>query len=134
MKKQNILSRFFIACFILGTLVASGQAISRDSSRAVGMKNMQLLLKLTDQQVKEITALTIAQEKKVDQMKRAPMMPEIRKQQMENDYSAYRKAIRKILTKEQWEQYEQIQAQRRSKMVEEGTKNKVKVQLGRIKE
>lgn len=110
------------------------QADNRDSSRARGMRNMKAMLKLSDVQVKSITDLTIAEEKKVAQMRGVPMNPEARKQQMENNYDTYRKAIKKILTKEQWDQYVVLQNERRNQLVEEGKKKKIKVQLGKIKD
>lgn len=123
--------------FTIGLFTASlifGQASNRDSSRAQGMRNMQILLKLTDVQVKEITELTIAEEQKLAKLKNVSITPEARKQQMENNYDAYRKSIRKILTKEQWDQYVAFQNEKRKQLVEEGKKKKIKVELGKIKD
>lgn len=119
---------------VLLSAAVIAQADNRDSSRARGMRNMKAMLKLSDAQVKSITDLTIAEEKKVAQMRGAPMNPEARKQQMENNYDTYRKAIKKILTKEQWDQYVVLQNERRNQLVEEGKKKKIKVQLGKIKD
>lgn len=128
--KQALL---FTTYLFIATIVFA-QPGNRDSTRAQGMRYMQTMLKLSNSQVKEITNLTIAEEKKVAQMKGAPLTPEARKKQMEDNYSAYRKAIKKILTKEQWDQYVVFQEKKRNKFVEERKKNKINVKLGKIKE
>lgn len=125
---------FFITIGLLTATFIFGQASNRDSSRAQGMRNMQILLKLTDVQVKEITELTIAEEQKLAKLKNVSITPEARKQQMENNYDAYRKSIRRILTKEQWDQYVAFQNEKRKQLVEEGKKKKIKVELGKIKD
>lgn len=123
----------FTIC-LLAITTAFSQPGNRDSTRAQGMRYMQKLLMLTDNQVKEITDLTISEEKKNEQMKKTSLAPEIRKQQLENNYSAYMKSIKKILTKQQWDQYVVFQEANRNKLVEEGKKNNIKVKLGKIKE
>lgn len=120
-------------CLITQTIMFA-QAGNRDSTRAQGMRYMQNMLKLSNSQVKEITILTIAEEKKLAQMKGAPLTPEARKKQMEDNYSIYRKKIKQILTKEQWNQYTAFQEEKRNKLVEEAKKKKIKVNLGRIKD
>ena len=128
--KQVIL----VTICLITQIIMFAQSGNRDSTRAQGMRYMQNMLKLSNSQVKEITILTIAEEKKLAQMKGAPLTPEARKKQMEDNYSIYRKKIKQILTKEQWNQYTAFQEEKRNKLVEEAKKKKIKVNLGRIKD
>lgn len=123
----------FIICFLTTTLIVA-QPVNRDSTRAQGMRYMQKFLLLTDSQVRAITDLTIQEEKKNEAMNKASLSPEVRKIQMENNYSDYMKAIKKILNKDQWDQYVVFRESRRNQLVEDAKKKKIKVELGKIKD
>lgn len=122
-----------IIFFLITTLIVA-QPVNRDSTRAQGMRYMQKFLLLTDIQVKAITDLTIQEEKKNEAMNKASLLPEVRKIQMQNNYSDYMKAIKKILNKEQWDQYVVFRESRRNQLVEDAKKKKIKVELGKIKD
>lgn len=94
----------------IAAVCATAQA---DTVNRKGMDFMKQQLGLTDAQAQKITQLTADHVKAMKSAASAPLHPDVRKKQMEDRHDAYRKAVRKILTPAQWDQYAAIEARRR---------------------
>ncbi len=125
-----------LAVFVFFSLTTNAQLkmpVSRDSSMAQGMRQMQRALLLSDAQVQSLTTLTKDYEAGLKNGSFERKNAVLRKKQLADHYNDYRKGIKKILTADQWKQYEEIDAKRSAKLMEQMKAKKIKAVAGEIR-
>lgn len=119
-----------VLLFLLCSIQTNAQQISRDSTRARGMRILQQQIQLSDTQVQQITDLTILLEAEVSNISNSIADTLLRRLQLHNKNELYRSAIRNIMTNNQWTQYQIIEQQRQVQIQQKLEALKVKNKKG----
>lgn len=125
----------FFTCLVLSSPAQAqdGTPVNRDSIMLKGMRQMQKNLLLTDLQVGALIKLTKTYEEKLKGNAFEKKEPELRKKQLADHYTQYRKGIEKILTSQQWMQYQAIEIKRREALQRQAIDKKMRIVPGEIR-